>query len=228
MHSADRATKADKTDIVVVDDSPLVRRRISEKLAQHPEFNVIAEGVDVTQLDELLDASKAAVAIVDVDASESDVMTILRAIAARFDGTKFLLLSEYPQDWPLTRVAQTRAVGLLDKKLVESEIVPGVRATLQGLFVSSSLHTTEDAVVELPKQQTIDLAESPESILTDRELEVLSLMAEGLGNREIGNHLFISENTVKNHVRSILEKLNQHSRMAAVIYAVRQRILHIT
>jgi DNA-binding NarL/FixJ family response regulator len=60
--------------------------------------------------------------------------------------------------------------------------------------------------------------------LTDRELEVLKLVAEGLGNREIGKRLFISENTVKNHIRNILEKLQLHSRMEAVMYAMREKL----
>jgi two-component system NarL family response regulator len=64
--------------------------------------------------------------------------------------------------------------------------------------------------------------------LTDRELQVLALVARGLSNREVAEQLFISENTVKNHVRNILEKLQLHSRMEAVIYAVRERILDIS
>ena len=64
--------------------------------------------------------------------------------------------------------------------------------------------------------------------LTDREMEVLKLVATGRNNREIAKELFITENTVKNHVRNILEKLNLHSRMEAVVYAVREKLLEIT
>jgi DNA-binding NarL/FixJ family response regulator len=63
--------------------------------------------------------------------------------------------------------------------------------------------------------------------LTDREMEVLTLVAQGLNNRDIAKQLFISENTVKNHVRNILEKLHLHSRMEAVVYAVREKLLEI-
>jgi two-component system NarL family response regulator len=64
--------------------------------------------------------------------------------------------------------------------------------------------------------------------LTERELQVLKLVARGMANRDIAGELFISENTVKNHVRNILEKLQLHSRMEAVVYAVRERILDLT
>jgi len=67
----------------------------------------------------------------------------------------------------------------------------------------------------------------PAPRLTEREMEVLTLVAEGLNNRDIGQRLFISENTVKNHIRNILEKLHLHSRMEAVVYAVREKLLDI-
>jgi DNA-binding NarL/FixJ family response regulator len=67
----------------------------------------------------------------------------------------------------------------------------------------------------------------PTPKLTDREMEVLQLVAQGLNNRDIAKELFISENTVKNHVRNILEKLHLHSRMEAVVYAVREKLLEI-
>ena len=63
--------------------------------------------------------------------------------------------------------------------------------------------------------------------MTARELEVLKLVAQGLNNRQIGTRLFISENTVKNHVRNILEKLQLHSRMDAVMYAVREKLFDV-
>jgi two-component system NarL family response regulator len=65
----------------------------------------------------------------------------------------------------------------------------------------------------------------PAPVLTARELEVLRLVARGMSNREVADQLFISENTVKNHMRNILEKLHLHSRMEAVMYAVRKRLL---
>ena len=67
----------------------------------------------------------------------------------------------------------------------------------------------------------------PAPRLTEREMEVLRLVAKGLNNRDIAKQLFISENTVKNHIRNILEKLQLHSRMEAVIYAVKERLLDI-
>jgi two-component system NarL family response regulator len=73
-----------------------------------------------------------------------------------------------------------------------------------------------------------DRQQVPVPRLTDRELEVLRLVARGLNNKDVAKQLYISENTVKNHVRNILEKLQLHSRMEAVVYAVREKLLEIT
>jgi len=75
---------------------------------------------------------------------------------------------------------------------------------------------------------TGDQPQIPAPRLTDREMEVLRLVAKGMNNRDIAKELYISENTVKNHIRNILEKLHLHSRMEAVVYAVREKLLEIT
>jgi two-component system NarL family response regulator len=69
--------------------------------------------------------------------------------------------------------------------------------------------------------------EIPAPRLTDREMEVLKLVAKGMNNRDIAKELYISENTVKNHIRNLLEKLHLHSRMEAVVYAVREKMIEI-
>ena len=89
--------------------------------------------------------------------------------------------------------------------------------------MASKLLTEFNALV----QQAEDRHRSLLPSLTDRELDVLKLVAKGLSNREIAEELYISENTVKNHVRNILEKLQLHSRMEAVVYAMREKLLDV-
>jgi DNA-binding NarL/FixJ family response regulator len=96
----------------------------------------------------------------------------------------------------------------------QSQISPSMAAKLLTEFKSMIQRTDERRLVPAPR-------------LTDRELEVLKLVATGMNNRDIAKELFISENTVKNHVRNILEKLQLHSRMEAVVYAMREKILEI-
>jgi len=105
-----------------------------------------------------------------------------------------------------------------------------VRAVYDGQSLISpamaSKLLTEFALMAKRSNERTEQVPTPR--LTERELEVLKLVARGLNNRDIARELFISENTVKNHIRNILEKLQLHSRMEAVVYAVREKLLEIT
>ena len=96
----------------------------------------------------------------------------------------------------------------------QSRLSPSMAAKLLSEFAAMSKRAAEARQLPAPR-------------LTDREMEVLRLVAQGMNNRDIAKDLFISENTVKNHIRNILEKLHLHSRMEAVVYAVREKLLEI-
>jgi two-component system NarL family response regulator len=89
--------------------------------------------------------------------------------------------------------------------------------------MASKLLSEFNALVQQSEERHRSLLPS----LTEREIDVLKLVAKGLSNREISEELYISENTVKNHVRNILEKLHLHSRMEAVVYAMREKLLDV-
>ncbi|HYD09681.1 MAG TPA: response regulator transcription factor, partial [Acidimicrobiales bacterium] len=103
-----------------------------------------------------------------------------------------------------------------------------VRAVMQGqTLISPSMASKLIQEFNALARRAEEKQQVPAPKLTDRELEVLKLVAQGLTNREIADQLYISENTVKNHVRNILEKLHLHSRMEAVVYAVREKLLDL-
>ena len=120
------------------------------------------------------------------------------------------------------------AMGYLLKEISIEEVASAIRAVHGGQsLISPSMASkllTEFASM-IKKGDGRDRMPAPR--LTDRELQVLKLVARGLNNRELARELFISENTVKNHVRNILEKLQLHSRMEAVFYAVREKLFEI-
>ena len=97
----------------------------------------------------------------------------------------------------------------------ESLIAPSMASKLLAEFSNLSKKVEQRQQINTP-------------VLTPREIEVLKLVAKGMSNREIADELYISENTVKNHVRNILEKLHLHSRMEAVLYAMRERIIDLS
>jgi two-component system NarL family response regulator len=142
--------------------------------------------------------------------------------------TRILMLTVSDEEDDLYEAIKAGANGYLLKEISVEEVAEAIRAVVQGQSMisptmASKLLTEFNALAKKAEERQ----QYPTPTLTTRELEVLKLVAKGMSNREIADALYISENTVKNHVRNILEKLHLHSRMEAVIYAVRERLLDI-
>ena len=138
------------------------------------------------------------------------------------------MLTVSDEEDDLYEAIKAGATGYLLKEISIEEVADAVRAVVQGqtLICPSMASKLIAEFTNLAKRAT-DRQQVPAPRLTDRELEVLRLVAQGLTNREIAEQLFIAENTVKNHVRNILEKLHLHSRMEAVLYAVREKLFEL-
>ena len=149
------------------------------------------------------------------------------AIKEAVPAAKIIMLTVCDEEADLYEAVKSGASGYLLKDSSIEEVAQAIRVVADGQsLISPSM------AVKLHRRVQADVALRPRSRcpsprLTERELEVLRLVAQGLNNREIAKRLFISENTVKNHVRNILEKLQLHSRMEAVMYAVREKLLDI-
>ena len=143
---------------------------------------------------------------------------------------KIIMLTISDEEADLYDAIKAGAMGYLLKEISIEEVASAIRAVHGGQSLispsmASKLLTEFAAMVK----KSDDLAAAPPAPrLTPREMEVLKLVAKGLNNRDIAKELFISENTVKNHIRNILERLQLHSRMEAVVYAVREKLLEIT
>jgi len=145
------------------------------------------------------------------------------------------------QDLLDRRFARSRDVGVLDAQDEVAAVVArdlhemgfalvatrGTAAAIAGELGIEGRAVTGTEFAAMSKASD-EKPQMPAPKLTDREMEVLRLVAQGLNNRDIAGKLFISENTVKNHIRNILEKLHLHSRMEAVVYAVREKMIEIT
>ena len=141
---------------------------------------------------------------------------------------KIVMLTISDDEVDLYDAIKAGASGYLLKEISIDEVAAAIRSVAGGQsLISPSMASkllTEFVALE---KRVNEKHQYPSPTLTSRELEVLKLVAKGMSNREIADDLYISENTVKNHVRNILEKLHLHSRMEAVIYAVRERLLDI-
>jgi DNA-binding NarL/FixJ family response regulator len=142
---------------------------------------------------------------------------------------KILMLTISDEEGDLYDAIKAGASGYLLKEIPIEEVADAIRSVWAGQSrISPSMASkllTEFAAIS---KSADERPQMPSPRLTDREMEVLRLVAQGLNNRDIAKQLFISENTVKNHIRNILEKLHLHSRMEAVVYAVREKMIEIT
>jgi DNA-binding NarL/FixJ family response regulator len=221
-------TPSEPIRVLVADDHVLFRRGLEMVLAQETDLQLIGEAADgaeaVTAAADLLPD----VVLLDVRMPKLSGIEAAAAIKEVAPVAKIIMLTISDEETDLLAAIKAGANGYLLKEISIEEVADGIRAVYSGQSLispamASKLLTEFAAMVK--KQPGRDRVPAP--VLTDRELQVLRQVARGRNNREIAADLFISENTVKNHVRNILEKLQLHSRMEAVFYAVREKLLDI-
>jgi DNA-binding NarL/FixJ family response regulator len=215
--------------VLIVDDHALFRRGLQMVLESEPDIDVVGEATDGDEAVQRAEATTPDVVLMDVRMPKRSGIEATRMIKEILPSTQILMLTISDEEADLYEAIKAGAAGYLLKEISIDEVSNAVRAVYQGqsLISPSMASKLLNEFASMVKRQD-ERAQLPGPRLTDRELEVLKLVAKGLNNRDIGQELFISENTVKNHVRNILEKLHLHSRMEAVVYAVREKLLYIT
>ncbi len=214
--------------VLIVDDHALFRRGLQMVLEAEPDIEVVGEATDGMEAHARAEEMTPDVVLMDVRMPKRSGIEAARDIKDTLPSTRILMLTNSDEEADLYEAIKAGASGYLLKEISTEEVADAVRAVQQGQstispsMASKLLNEFATMVKRQDERTTV-----PGPRLTDRELEVLKLVAKGMNNRDIGSELFISENTVKNHVRNILEKLHLHSRMEAVVYAVREKLLDI-
>jgi two-component system NarL family response regulator len=213
--------------VLICDDHALFRRGLVMVLEEEDDIEVVAEAANGAEAVELARALAPDVVLMDVRMPELDGISATRTILEAIPNANVIMLTVSDEEDDLFEAMKAGAAGYLLKEISIDEVGRSVRGVAQGQrLVTPSLATkliTEFAGIS--RRGTPRGVEAPQ--LTPRELEVLGHVADGASNREIANRLGISENTVKNHVRNILEKLRLHTRMEAVMYAMREHLLDL-
>ncbi|HVM27018.1 MAG TPA: response regulator transcription factor [Mycobacteriales bacterium] len=215
--------------VLVVDDHALFRRGLQMVLEQEPDIEVVAEASDGAEAVEKSADTLPDIVLMDVRMPRRGGIDACSAIHETVPSAKIIMLTISDEEADLYDAIKAGAMGYLLKEISIEEVAGAIRAVHGGQsLISPSMASKLLTEFATMIKKTDDRQQLPTPRLTDREMEVLKLVAKGLNNRDIAKQLFISENTVKNHIRNILEKLQLHSRMEAVVYAVREKLLEIT
>jgi DNA-binding NarL/FixJ family response regulator len=212
--------------VLVADDHALFRQALRAVLGDEEGVELVGEAGDGEEAVRMATDLAPDVILMDIHMPKLQGIDAAREISAALPSTKIVMLTVSDEQDDVFDAIKAGASGYLLKEVDPGEIANAVREihaghSLLSPAVASKL-VTEFAAMS---KRADDRAVRP--TLTKRELEVLTLAADGLTNRQIGRRLGISENTVKNHIRNVLEKLHLHTRMEAVLYAVREELIDL-
>ena len=212
--------------VLVVDDQELFRRGLIMLLSGDTDIEVVGEASDGITATELAVTTAPDVILLDVRMPRRTGVEACRGIKEAVPSAKIIMLTVSDEEADLYESVKNGASGYLLKDSSIEEVAQAIRVVNEGQSLISPSMAVK-LIDEFKQMSKPEREQGPALRLTERELEVLRLVAKGLNNREVAKELFISENTVKNHVRNILEKLQLHSRMEAVMYAMREKLLDL-
>lgn len=208
----------DRIRIVVVDDHDLYRRGLKAALSLEPDLEIVAEAVSCADALEKCREFDADIVLLGHRTPGNAGIEACAEIAEALPRIKTLILTASDEESDLVAALQAGATGYLLKSTPTQQIVESIRLACGGQSMVPS-HMVPILHAEPSGENGKSRPASQVDRLTEREQEVLRLMTRGLGNREIGALLFISENTVKSHVRAVMTKLQFDTRVEVVLYA---------
>jgi two-component system NarL family response regulator len=216
---------------MIVDDHALFRRGLEMVLEGEPDIDLVGQASDGAEAVEKAAESLPDIVLMDIRMPRSNGIEACRAMKEAAPSAKIVILTISDEEEDLFEAIRAGASGYLLKDIPLDEVADTVRAVHGGQSLinpsmAGKLLTEFAALARRDQEERAQ--EVPAPRLTEREMQVLKLVARGMNNRDIAKELFISENTVKNHVRNILEKLQIHSRMEAVMVAVREKLIEFT
>jgi len=201
--------------ILSVDDHPLLREGIATMINNQPDMQLIADATNGQEAIQQFRKYKPDVTLMDLRLPDMSGIDVMTAIRTEFPEARIIMLTTFEGDVDIQRALEAGARGYMLKSMPPKELVEIIRQVHAGKK-------------RIPPQVAMHLAEHlSDDALTDREIDVLKRIAGGNRNRDIAELLFISEETVKVHVKHIMEKLGASDRTQAVAIGVRRGIIHL-
>jgi two-component system response regulator DegU len=222
-----------KIKVCIISPQSLFRQGVRHSLSSMSGIEVISEAEADDDAMSAVENSLPDVVMVDIDTPSDNGLKLARLIRQRLPNIGVIVLTSTPEDEQLFQAIKAQASAYLSKDITADELADTVKRTAKGEHPINESFVSHPKVAEqvLHHFRELPLGQGAESIVspvTAREQEILNYMAKGYLNKQIALALDISEQTVKNHVTSILRKLNANARTQAVVEAIKQGLVTIT
>jgi DNA-binding NarL/FixJ family response regulator len=225
--------KNNKIQVFVISQQSLFLQAVEHTFSDTEDIVIIGTTNINGEVMKAIDNLPPDVALLDLDGPSDNALELARRIRQRSPNIGVIVLTSNPDDNQLFAALKAQAVAYLSKEITGDQLIEIVRRVNRGEHPINEALTTRPKVAEHVLQQFQELTSRSEaeafiSPLTPREIEILQYIAQGYLNKQIAAELGISEQTIKNHVTSILRKLNANARTEAVVVAIKQGLIKIT
>jgi DNA-binding NarL/FixJ family response regulator len=213
-----------KVRIVIAEDHTILREGLKSLLSSNPDFEIIGEAEDGREAIRCVEKFKPDLILMDLSMPRMNGMDAIKEIKKRFSETKILVLTVHKTEEYILATLKSGADGYILKDSTHAELVLAVKNVLSGKhYISPGI---SEKVIEgyLEGKKTLKRKSSWET-LTQREREILKLIAEGYKNKEIGDYLCISPKTVEKHRANLMEKLDLHNVQALTTFAIEKGLV---
>jgi DNA-binding NarL/FixJ family response regulator len=203
--------------VLIVDDHSMVAESLRRVLEREDDLDVVGVAPTARDAVEIASEQHPDVVLMDLGLPDADGVTAAARILDALPDTKILILTGRGSDAVVAEALQAGCVGYLEKTSSVDRVASAIRQAKHGELVISAADLSRAVASPAPSKPAEDL--------TEREIQVLALLAEGMSNRELANELYVSVHTVRAHVRALLAKLGAHSRLEAVAQARRRGLV---
>jgi DNA-binding NarL/FixJ family response regulator len=209
--------------IIVVDDQHLMRDGLVSLIQRESDFQVIGEASNGKEAVDLILSARPDIVLMDIRMPHMNGILATIEIMKHYPACRVLMLTTFDDDDYVVEAIRAGAMGYILKDILPQELAHTIRQVVQGTYVfNEQIGAKLAKLLQTEKRSNQPTTRMP-STLTEREIEIVLLVAQGFSNREIAQKLFISEGTVKNHISSILAQLHLRDRSQLIVLAYENR-----